>query len=212
MKEFMVLVTEPGGTGTRARVAGYRVGGKTGTAQKVENGVYSPTARVSSFIGFAPADDPRVAITVMADTPTVGSKYGGIVSAPAFAQVAAAAMRHLRVPPTEELLTQKRPDASKKHLVETRTIWPPVDEASSTVKATPWAAGDYSQPALALRWSADRRLVLPDLRGLGLRDVLRLVQGSGLEVEILGSGRAVAHNPAPGATLASGDRLEVRFE
>jgi len=98
MALMMEAVTEQGGTGTRARVPGYRVAGKTGTAQKVANGVYS-AERVSSFVGYLPADRPEIAIAVAVDSPTVGSKYGGIVAAPVFAEIGAFSMRYLGIAP-----------------------------------------------------------------------------------------------------------------
>jgi cell division protein FtsI (penicillin-binding protein 3) len=91
-------VLDEGGTGTRARVAGFRVAGKTGTAQKIEAGTgrYSPHARIASFIGFLPADAPRAVVLVLLDEPET-SQYGGIVAAPIFAEIAAGAMERLGV-------------------------------------------------------------------------------------------------------------------
>ncbi len=89
-------VLEEGGTGTRAQVAGFRVAGKTGTAQKVDVGTgrYSPHGRIASFVGFLPADAPRVVILTLVDEPRTSS-YGGVVAAPIFQVIAAAAMERL---------------------------------------------------------------------------------------------------------------------
>jgi cell division protein FtsI (penicillin-binding protein 3) len=76
-----------GGTGTQARIDGISVAGKTGTAQKVEHGRYSARDRMSSFVGFVPADAPRFVILVVIDSPK-GATYGGIVAAPVFRQIA----------------------------------------------------------------------------------------------------------------------------
>lgn len=86
------------GTAAAARIAGYRVGGKTGTAYKVENGRYV-RKYVSSFIGLAPISDPRLVIAVMLDEPRGREHYGGLVAAPVFAQIAAQSLRHLHVSP-----------------------------------------------------------------------------------------------------------------
>lgn len=96
VREMLELATGPGGTAPRAQVAGYRVGGKTGTARKIENGVYV-SRYVASFIGFAPASAPRVIIAVMIDEPSNGQYYGGQVAAPVFSQIAAGALRMLGV-------------------------------------------------------------------------------------------------------------------
>jgi cell division protein FtsI (penicillin-binding protein 3) len=99
VRGMLETVTENGGTGTRGRVIGYRVAGKTGTAHKLEGGVYSPDHYVSSFVGFAPASDPRLLIAVMLDEPSAGEYYGGIVAAPVFSQVMSGALRALGVLP-----------------------------------------------------------------------------------------------------------------
>jgi len=100
----MKLVTQPGGTATRAAVAGYEVAGKTGTSQKWVNGpgggFYAYDQCVGSFIGYVPADDPAFVLLVVADEPTRGgSRYGGIVAAPVFARVAERTLRYLQVAP-----------------------------------------------------------------------------------------------------------------
>ena len=89
---------QPGGTAPRARIVGWRVGGKTGTAHKQENGGYAAHKYVSSFVGFAPVSDPRLVIAVMLDEPSAGQYYGGAVAAPVFAQVMQGALRLLGVP------------------------------------------------------------------------------------------------------------------
>ena len=94
---MLELVTQEGGTAPKAQVPGYRVGGKTGTAHKLEGGVYA-NKYVSSFVGLAPISDPRLVVAVMIDEPTVGSSYGGDVAAPVFSAVMGGALRSLGVP------------------------------------------------------------------------------------------------------------------
>jgi cell division protein FtsI (penicillin-binding protein 3) len=86
------------GTGTRAAVPGYRVAGKTGTAQKIDpqTGGYSPTLFVGSFVGYAPADDPRIAVIVVIDEPKT-DQWGGVVAAPVFRRVVEQALPYLGV-------------------------------------------------------------------------------------------------------------------
>jgi cell division protein FtsI (penicillin-binding protein 3) len=98
MREMLELVVQPGGTAPKAQVMGYRVAGKTGTAQKVENGVYADGRYVASFIGMAPATNPRLIVAVMIDEPSAGQYYGGAVAAPVFSAVMGAALRMLAVP------------------------------------------------------------------------------------------------------------------
>ncbi|MDP3438293.1 MAG: penicillin-binding protein 2, partial [Azonexus sp.] len=95
MLEMAVL---PEGTAPKARVPGYRVGGKTGTAYKVEGGVYAKKY-VASFVGLAPISEPRLVVAVMIDEPGGGSHYGGDVAGPAFSQIMGGALRTLGIRP-----------------------------------------------------------------------------------------------------------------
>src|ERR1041384_4847373 len=90
-------VLAPGGTASEVSVPGYTLAGKTGTAEVAENGTYSETKYVASFIGFAPAQDPRLLVAVIVDQPQ-GEIYGGSVAAPAFGRIAAFALPYLGVP------------------------------------------------------------------------------------------------------------------
>jgi len=98
MRAMLELAVQPGGTAPRARVMGWRVAGKTGTAHKQENGGYAADRYIASFVGFAPVTRPRVVIAVMIDEPSAGQYFGGVVAAPVFAQVARGALRALGVP------------------------------------------------------------------------------------------------------------------
>jgi cell division protein FtsI (penicillin-binding protein 3) len=98
IRDMLELVVQPGGTAPRAQIAGYRVAGKTGTAHKLLNGQYAENLYVASFIGMAPASNPRLIIAVMIDEPSAGEYYGGAVAAPVFANVMAGALRTLAVP------------------------------------------------------------------------------------------------------------------
>jgi cell division protein FtsI (penicillin-binding protein 3) len=99
---MLEMAAGPGGTAPKARVAGYRVGGKTGTAHKLEGGAYA-NKYVSSFVGFAPVSDPRLIVAVMIDEPSAGKHYGGEVAAPVFAQIMGASLRTLGIPPDDSV-------------------------------------------------------------------------------------------------------------
>ncbi len=91
-------VLAAGGTAAEASVEGYTLAGKTGTAEKAENGTYSKTDFVASFIGYAPARDPELLVSVMVDEPR-GDIYGGTVAAPAFERIMEFALPYLKIPP-----------------------------------------------------------------------------------------------------------------
>ena len=98
VRSMLETAVQPGGTGPRARIMGWRVAGKTGTAHKQENGGYAADKYLASFVGLAPVSAPRVVIAVMIDEPAAGQHYGGSVAAPVFAQVMQGALRLLGVP------------------------------------------------------------------------------------------------------------------
>lgn len=100
MGMLQAVVEEPGGGGSRARVPGYHVGGKSGTAKKLASGGgYTESSYRSLFAGVAPIENPRVAVVVVIDEPSKGGYYGGLVAAPVFGRVTAGALRMLNVPP-----------------------------------------------------------------------------------------------------------------
>jgi cell division protein FtsI (penicillin-binding protein 3) len=102
LRTMLESVTMPGGTGVKAAVPGYRVAGKTGTAQQPVNGVYSNWANWDTFAGMIPADDPQFVVAIMVDNPAHGLE-GGDVAAPLFNQIAAYEVQHAHVPPTGSL-------------------------------------------------------------------------------------------------------------
>ncbi len=180
--EMMVTVTEPGGTATRARVPGYRVAAKTGTAQKVKDGRYS-AARIASLMGFVPAEDPKLAIVVVVDEPTIGSRYGGTVAGPAWAEIAGGALRHLGIAPDPTLLEEGAPE---------------VEEVEAVAEPG----------ALRLSWSGEG-WTLPDLSGRPLREAVASLQPAGFDLDVSGSGDVVAQIPSPGTPVPPGGRVSL---
>jgi cell division protein FtsI (penicillin-binding protein 3) len=106
MVEMMEQVVEEG-TGGNAKIMGYRVAGKTGTAEKIgANGAYEKNKNIGSFIGLAPASNPRIIMAVMIDEPSLGSHFGGAVAAPVFSSVMADVMKILKIP--QDIKTQNK--------------------------------------------------------------------------------------------------------
>ena len=173
LAKMLVRVTEPGGTGARIKVPPFALGGKTGTAQKVKpTGGYSHSDYMSSFVGFLPADDPRLAILVVIDTPR-GRHYGGTVAGPAWAGIAKAALETLGIhspAPATQLVRAPREQTA-----------PPAPKAD---------------PGLLLA-----KGLTPDLSGFTLRQLLRLEANKGLRLKVRGWGRVVSQKPAAGSPL-----------
>lgn len=190
--KMMVGVTTDGGTGLNAVVDGYQVAGKTGTAQKVDSltKCYSATKRTASFIGFVPAEHPRLAILVVVDEPRT-NVYGGVVAAPVFREIALQSLCYLKVTPTEPMKAK-------------------VDEPK-TRKATEPLVVETAQVAEGSIDEGTSGAVMPNFQGMSIRQVLRYMEKNSLNVKIVGSGRAVEQNPLPGHRIGSGDPVWVKF-
>ena len=113
VRAMLEMAVQAGGTAPKAQIPGYRVAGKTGTAHKLEGGQYANTY-VSSFVGFAPASDPRLIVAVMIDEPGGAKHYGGDVAGPVFAGVMSGALRTLGIPPDAPLQVAQSPVAKEK--------------------------------------------------------------------------------------------------
>lgn len=188
MREMLGTVVQEDGTGTQARIKGFLVGGKTGTAQKVEVGTgrYSPTKRVSSFIGFLPLQDPELLILVVIDEPN-GQVYGGVVAAPAFNQIAVKTAYYLGIQPTE-----------------------PVLGAVARAPREPPGEPRLRVTRVALR-GGDAALVMPDLRGLSMGRTVDVMGRYAVRLRLVGSGVAKSQSPEPGELLVPGSECTVVF-
>jgi cell division protein FtsI (penicillin-binding protein 3) len=113
MRAMLEMAAGPDGTAPRARVPGYRIGGKTGTAHKLEGGQYA-NKYVASFVGIGPMSDPRLIVAVMIDEPSAGMHYGGVVAAPVFSQVMGGSLRTLGIPPDMAVQVAAVPEARER--------------------------------------------------------------------------------------------------
>jgi cell division protein FtsI (penicillin-binding protein 3) len=255
------------GTGRKAILEGYSSAGKTGTAQKVDpaTGLYSKTKYVASFAGFAPINDPQIAVVVILDS-AVGLHQGGQVSAPVFQRIMQQVLEYMHVPhdvqlpPSRQVLLARRdvPDASLEesspdHLgasldmadasetpaisaaVKPSPIGAEVVPAALTARdgrepdhpapdAPMTAAG--SAPAAQFENSPPQKLPasgtvvldveeggieVPSFLGKNLRVAIEAAQDAGLDLDAVGSGTAREQSPLPGAHVAAGSRITVRF-
>jgi cell division protein FtsI (penicillin-binding protein 3) len=185
------VVDGPEGTGRLARVADFTVAGKTGTAQMVNpaTGTYYQSRLVASFVGFVPAEDPRMVIlVVLYDVPH--GHFGGLFAAPVFSEIAGDALAHLEVVP---------PAPS----YETASLLPfgVSDNSDHHDDGAPESRSDSSVNAGFAPVSAASGIV-PEFRGLSLRAALDLARSRRIDVEVSGSGYVVSQKPGPGAVLA----------
>jgi stage V sporulation protein D (sporulation-specific penicillin-binding protein) len=174
------VVADPHGTANAAKVTGYTIAGKTGTAAKLINGRYSTSDYNASFVGFIPSRNPALAIIVVTDSPHAGPTTGGIVSAPVFKRIAEAALQYLGVPRTV--------DPEPPVLVARQ------DAGALTALPAPTA------PVVSLVADGPPG-TLPDLRGMSAREAMQKLARLGVTARMLGDGFVVAQDPAAGVPL-----------
>ncbi|NUP12572.1 MAG: transpeptidase family protein [Polyangiaceae bacterium] len=214
--EMLVSVTEGEGTGVEASVPGFKVAGKTATAQKIdpETGKYNETHYVASFIGFVPADKPRLAIAVAIDEPMAGTYAGGSVAAPVFRRVAEMALGYLGVTPDAK--QDKGKTAANAQVAQAAAAARGADPADETYKIV--AGGRESDTVLASEPVKKQRapkqgeLEVPDLSGYPARAAILKATSVGLFPQVEGSGRVLRQEPAPGSVVTKGTALKIVLE
>ena len=241
MVGIMRGVTETGGTARQAAIDGYPVAGKTGTAQKAIGGHYDPQKYVASFVGFAPAQNPRIALIVMMDEPE-GSHMGGAVAAPVFKEIAEQALRYLHVPPVGPVVataagngaspSRKTPppppaasagagassDDDDGPASDLPAVEVPVagdaDEAIADDSAREWdeVAGAEGAPSDG---AAAAKVNLPNFTGMTIAEAIRAAHRSGVELafdESRGAASGVAIQQRPAPGLvARGTLCRIAF-
>lgn len=201
-----------GGTAASLVVPGFECGGKSGTAHKwdAEAKKYAEKRYLSSFIGLAPIDKPRLAIVVLVDEPTGGDYYGGKVAGPVFATVASESLRYLGVPGSSLVCPPPVPGV----VISPLAIQPPktcVTPAPKPVKGEPAPAlpapidiEDDEQPI------SEDSIDIPDFRGMSLRKAMDTARDAELTLDIRGAGKVIAQDPLPGKA-ASDTKVLLRF-
>ena len=179
------------GTAKTARIEGYTIAGKTGTAAKLVDGQYSKSQYMSSFVGFFPSRKPMLTVLVVIDTPRNGAYFGGTVSGPVFKRIAEVAIRHVGIPRSIE------PEA-------------PVVIARNTNQG-PTRPVTFVAPGRAFAPPAPDG-VMPDLRGLSARAAVRTLARVGLVPRMKGDGFVATQSPAAGSPLDLAGAVDLRLE
>ena len=187
--KMMETVTGEGGTGTKAALDGYRVAGKTGTAQKVDPVTHTYSSkRIGSFVGFVPADKPKLTIAVIIDEPQ-GVKYGGVVAAPAFRGIAQNSLAYLKIQPSMPTTAAAKPADAKVAAAPAVESLPEDDEQETAV------GGE----------------VMPNFRGMSMRRVMQVMEKRGINIRLIGSGRAAEQSPPPGHKIRGIGEVWIKF-
>ena len=228
MRKLLYNVVEEGG-GKNAKTEGYAVGGKTGTAQIYKNGKIEANLHIGSFVGFAPADDPKVAVLVIVDEAQVKPDYGGTTAAPFASQILSEILPLLRV---EKTIDGKKPqqvimpdvtgmnvsDAAK--ILRELGIDHVTDGTLQTVTGQlPPAGAELTEGFCAMLYvtgehapTAKDYAQVPDLIGLPVRESAQALRENGFEMIAQGNGIAIKQSPAAGRYAEAGTRVTVTFE
>lgn len=205
------------GTAKKAQLDGYSAAGKTGTAQKIDprTRTYSATKHVASFVGFAPVNNPAVVIIVVIDEPA-GAYHGGDVAAPVFREIAEQVLPELDVMPDTDFenpaplvasaVESPEPEQASKQRAED------IRREQSRASTMP-QVGDHDSKGGEVVYAVaiNRAVLMPDLRGLSVRDVVRACAQLGMQLEAHGEGRVVKQTPESGTELRSGQTIYVDF-
>jgi cell division protein FtsI (penicillin-binding protein 3) len=213
------------GTGPRARLDGWTSAGKTGSAQKIDpnTGRYSPTQLIASFTGFAPINNPAVAILVSLDSP-IGLHEGGMVAAPVFKRVAEQVLPYLEVSPdvpVNERLVQAAYKKQAQNDAENLEDFTPSDFSllpeqpeALTSSAETHSTSNFnpsSHLTLAVTADEDTEISIPDFSGKTMRDVTEMCLRLGLDPGLVGTNLATEQTPAAGSRVRRGSRITVQF-
>ena len=231
VKKVLESVVE-NGTGKGAYLDGFRIGGKTGTAQKVGEGGYMAGKYIASFAGFTPADNPQIVMLVIIDEP-VGMYYGGQIAAPAFAAVMKDILQYLKVAPyvVKNTLKEKQ---------ETHTIVPSIinllineatqelhkvglkvrieESGERVVDQIPKPGSRIPKDSSVLLYTMTPRygggeITVPDCSGKSLREVSDILAEIGLSIKPIGVGlKSIKQEPLPGNKVPPGTAITIFFE
>ncbi len=221
------------GTGRRAYIEGYRVGGKTGTAQKVaESGGYSENEYVVSFIGIAPCNDPELVVLVVIDSPSEFNATGGVLAAPIFKSVMEDSLRYLGVEiqvNADSIEKETKTETEKITVLDLSNLTK--DEAisvlnitnlkcnvqgSGSVVVSQFPAGFSKVEAsttvvITLGDSSSDTVIVPDLTGYRVRAAAEILDIFGLQSKTSGSGFVTEQNPIPGTEVKKKSIVTVTF-
>jgi len=214
--KLLESVLEKGGTGTQARPERYSAAGKTGTAQKVIEGKkgYAKNKYVASFVGLAPAQNPKLVVLVSIDEPK-GAYYGGIVSGPVFKKIMEQSLAYLKVPPDTQLASRAAPPVpAKVSPKKSKGVKKNKDSAdtpiSNKVAKKPEKKESANEPVPAPDNKELNDLQpIPDLTGLSVREALREAQAKNYKIRIEGSGICNQQEPPAGNTAPVGSSISL---
>ena len=228
MRKLLYGVVENGG-GKNAKVSGWSVGGKTGTAQIYKNGRIEANLHIGSFVGFAPAENPKVALLVTVNEAQVKPDYGGTTAAPFAAQIFSEILPLLGVARTDGSAEAKHvtmPNVTGMDVRDAKAILRELGIDAVTDGENPIVTGqlppagtDIQEGFCAMLYvigdeapSAQDYARVPEVIGMGMRECAQTLRRNGFEMNAQGNGLATRQSPAGGAYAPAGTQVLVTFE
>ena len=232
MRELLEKVVSEGSAG-RAFIEGYEIAGKTGTAQKVdpETGTYGAGKYISSFVGFAPASDPKVSIFISIDEPSAGEYYAGVITTPVARQlfsdlfnylsidisssddeVRKSLLKDVIIPEIRDLTVEDGQQLLKELNLEYETV----GEGEKIVDITPKPGYSVKEGTKVVIYKGDssqidKQVLMPDLYGYSKQGAIEILESIGLKYKIVGEGLMVSQSIEVGKIVQRGDTVELTF-
>jgi len=227
MRELLEKVVSEGG-GKNARIAGYKIGGKTGTAQVYKEGKIVRDVHIGSFYGFAPADDPQFSVLVIVNEADVPVDYGSATAAPFARQIMLDTLQYLNIEPTWDepqrevvvpSITGLTIDGARRTLAEAGLELLHDGVSSVVTDQLPPAGASLVEGGHVMAYTTDTEAVtpemlvlVPDLIGMSDIDCARLTRQRGLQIELSGTGVCVRQSPGADQYVAPGSCIQVQLE
>lgn len=232
MRELLEKVVSEGSAG-RAFIEGYEIAGKTGTGQKVdpETGTYGAGKYISSFVGFAPASDPKVSIFISIDEPSAGEYYAGVITTPVARQlffdlfnylsidisssddeVRKSLLKDVIIPEIRDLTVEDGQQLLKELNLEYETV----GEGEKIVDITPKPGYSVKEGTKVVIYKGDssqidKQVLMPDLYGYSKQGAIEILESIGLKYKIVGEGLMVSQSIEVGKIVQRGDTVELTF-
>lgn len=232
MREFLEAVVTDGG-GRNAYVPGYRIGGKTGTAQKYVNGMVSRESHICSFLGFAPMEDPQIGLLFIVDEPSMRPDYGSTVAAPYAGMILEDALHALGYMPAYEegeealagikvpvpAVVNLSPKEAQRRLAQAGLRTQLDGDGEKVVEQLPHADTNVSPQSLVILYTTSleeetglkEEFLMPDLQGLSMVECGRLLRAMGLKMVVRGSGFCTEQSIAAQTLIKKGTTVIVTF-
>ena len=228
MRALLEGVVAEGG-GKNAAIPGYRIGGKTGTAQVYVDGVVSSDRHIGSFLGFAPIDDPKIAVLVIVEEADVAIDFGSVTAAPYARDILEQSLLYLGIAPSTDEPEPEQvsvPDVTGMNLSDASAAVKAAGldcvfdgEGGTVTNQLPAAGASMTKGALMMLYvdnltdlRNNSRVQVPDVTGLSVLEANRILRSYGLRMQIEGSGLAVAQEPAAGDEVFPSASVTVSFE